>query len=1169
MGKSIFSIIQKYSEPKKTTSTLGPNLLDKVLSIPIEAEKGEVVLTYDDKDLSYPLVFAISGKKHKDGGTPLDLPENSFIFSDDKRLKIEDKKILELFGESKPKTPAEIARKYITNDAVDILKKEKTDTAKINAAMSDIDNKVGLLAVLALVQEQLKGNNKPPVFVQNYLQTKGLDVNQFLQNTGLGNNETEGNEQKAALGLEVGDDTTKPYSFALDANKDRPGPLADTGNDEIESFYSNNDKSKYDLTTQIANQNLYNNQTNNTASDITTNSNTSNNTNSVDGKSANALAKLDEQLKLAGVPDNQRRNITSKAFDYIQNNPNAAVKEVLKIVKDNIKDPNIYNAFESQYKTNVYDPAKKEYIKHHRIKGAWVAVKDWIQGPHKTEVQGGLGFLNQLRAIGGMASKLNQNQLNSTMQGRFSADNAMNTLQGNDRGDFVAAGSSFGQFRPNEQNPYTNFTQFIGDIKKLAAYPQAGGLGLFKSGGQLDKYEKGDEVKDNDKKPITKEQEVIERAESILRNLNDDTKEKLFKTKDNKQIIDKLKSNNTLKNFVLGYEDIENNFDTYLKKINNIDIAKSNDDSYTTTIINNVNTSKILEDIKNNKDNKDKWKEYILNQYTFNYINALHHPESDKDIASLDVTKPGNTKEIKYKNDIINALKPDGLSISSIKRKKGKIEDEHNYAIPSLIFQSFHNAYIDKNDKIASDLKLGHTGQLNTDAIIGQNTSRAIPLLKIPLEPQPQQSQPEKKPSQPTADVQVKIPAEKPDAEKAKINAEIEAAKGKLKDAIISKFGEKFYVQDVNNIVGALGQLVSIKKYLPYQPYATPYVPRPVYQSPDRQIQLSTQQANQAANVYRSILPQGTAASAISGLSGQAAEQAANIEANVQAQNVGIANQYNAQLANLMSAYNQGIAKTMTQLYDKNITAEQQYDNARKEGWAGLLASYNTALTNRANRNIINKIYLNDSPYKVDEYGNIIYVEGLNKDLPSFDPEQLRKKYQNYEDAIKKCKEVGNCDSKQLTAWIEEQRKIAEKLRSENYKWENNINDWVKPVDANLNIEQSQNTQQQTDTTQQQTQTNASDRQNSNNNLQNVNQSQQYTSNINNQTNQNDRFGLPKFPYSTNNQKDIRFGFPKSDILNKQSQHNIGILNGFKESGQIDANNLVNLLLEYSKKYTS
>ena len=85
-------LIQVMKEGGTTNSTLPPVDRDKAN---IEAEKNETVLTDADQDGFFEL-YNIGGKRHTEGGTPLNLPEQSFIFSDTRKMQAYKLCLLEL-----------------------------------------------------------------------------------------------------------------------------------------------------------------------------------------------------------------------------------------------------------------------------------------------------------------------------------------------------------------------------------------------------------------------------------------------------------------------------------------------------------------------------------------------------------------------------------------------------------------------------------------------------------------------------------------------------------------------------------------------------------------------------------------------------------------------------------------------------------------------------------------------------------------------------------------------------------------------------------------------------------------------------------------------------------------------------------------------------------------
>ena len=123
----------------------------------LEAEKGETALVNID---GIPAHFKIGGQRHSKGGTPLNLPDNSFIFSDTAKMKIKDPMVHAQFGMVPKKsgyTPAEIAKKYDINTFRKILADPNSEDVERKTAEMMITNYNMKLAKLALVQESMKG----------------------------------------------------------------------------------------------------------------------------------------------------------------------------------------------------------------------------------------------------------------------------------------------------------------------------------------------------------------------------------------------------------------------------------------------------------------------------------------------------------------------------------------------------------------------------------------------------------------------------------------------------------------------------------------------------------------------------------------------------------------------------------------------------------------------------------------------------------------------------------------------------------------------------------------------------------------------------------------------------------------------------------------------------
>jgi len=145
----------KFSEPlTDVRTTLQP--VDRA-DANVEAEKKEQVVINID---NLPTNFKIGGERHSKGGTPLNLPDDSFIFSDTPKMVIKDPIILAQFGMIPKKsgyTPAEIAKKYDINKFRQVLANKDAEDLEKKTAEMMIANYNMKLAKLALLQESMKG----------------------------------------------------------------------------------------------------------------------------------------------------------------------------------------------------------------------------------------------------------------------------------------------------------------------------------------------------------------------------------------------------------------------------------------------------------------------------------------------------------------------------------------------------------------------------------------------------------------------------------------------------------------------------------------------------------------------------------------------------------------------------------------------------------------------------------------------------------------------------------------------------------------------------------------------------------------------------------------------------------------------------------------------------
>jgi len=151
----------------------------------IEVEGGESVIGDVNNDGTMELMH-FQGKRHSEGGIPVNIPEGSFIFSDTKSLTIKDKEVIEkIFNlpfRKQGYTPGEISKKYEINTYIEILKDDNADPLSKRSAGEMLKKNKQKLGILAFIQESMKGfPDGIPAIAEEVLATMGIDPNQMAQ----------------------------------------------------------------------------------------------------------------------------------------------------------------------------------------------------------------------------------------------------------------------------------------------------------------------------------------------------------------------------------------------------------------------------------------------------------------------------------------------------------------------------------------------------------------------------------------------------------------------------------------------------------------------------------------------------------------------------------------------------------------------------------------------------------------------------------------------------------------------------------------------------------------------------------------------------------------------------------------------------------------------------
>jgi hypothetical protein len=146
----------------------------------IEAEKGETVLTDLDNDGNFEL-YDIGGKRHTGGGTPLNLPPQSFIFSDTAKARFNKTQLAELGITSKKKmTPAKATKNFELNPYIGALADPHSDKIKDTSAELMLEKNKLSLSHIAFMQEKRKEFLEGiPLAAHPYLVSQGVDPIEF------------------------------------------------------------------------------------------------------------------------------------------------------------------------------------------------------------------------------------------------------------------------------------------------------------------------------------------------------------------------------------------------------------------------------------------------------------------------------------------------------------------------------------------------------------------------------------------------------------------------------------------------------------------------------------------------------------------------------------------------------------------------------------------------------------------------------------------------------------------------------------------------------------------------------------------------------------------------------------------------------------------------------
>jgi hypothetical protein len=169
----------------------------------------------------------------------------------------------------------------------------------------------------------------------------------------------------------------------------------------------------------------------------------------------------------------------------------------------------------------------------------------------------------------------------------------------------------------------------------------------------------------------------------------------------------------------------------------------------------------------------------------------------------------------------------------------------------------------------------------------------------------------------------------------------------------------QWWLQDTVNTMGAFGNLMGLKKYMPWEARVDLEEPRPTFLDPTRELAAQSEQANIATQAAAQFAGPQALNARLSQIQGQGARGAADTLSRINNANVNIANQFEANQVGVRNQESQLNQAMTNRLYDKNVIANQQFDNAQRQARADMRQAYNTAVTNKWKTDALNQLYPN------------------------------------------------------------------------------------------------------------------------------------------------------------------------------------------------------------------
>lgn len=943
----------------------------------VEAEGGETAYIPDQGGL--PAHFGINGPRHSEGGVPLNLPPDSFIYSDTKKMKFKGP-ILEYFGKNKDKsfTPADIAKQYDINKYRKILQNPDSDHIQRHTAELMIKNYNKKLGALALAQEGKKGfPDGVPLAAIPFLMSYAIEPESVLpsmpqqQGMPMMQSPMPGAKKGGTTGTwaapnyyQVGGGfIAVPDNTFVNPNVVRPEGFYD----EMQGTPDYNEVVGNQLVTGLVNQGwgLGNSNIKNAEELYQKAYNRP-------MKDSDKRAILNREQRKYSVPLNWATGagILSNYSDYL----NALSSNPKVYSKSRKQIGGTYSAqTEPEFGGNWMGKArsKKQYG------GEEEQVLQLIQTYAQVTGQDPDQIISQLKQMPAEQAQQALQQMQQTIQQTQNQSDTINGMEYAYGGSYIPK-AQYGVGIPGYE--YETAPREIRQPTQSEIDFQNSPLGkaLYNYNRERPKNMAEAQAQRDSILMAQKAARIAaeKKAKAERQRLNDILSNSVNSTTDSTTVDYTIPSNTPVENLTDNSSDptatetatepapatatntattSTAKKSTAANKVTFDPSVKVSDDPVWTAglelLKKNFGSNEKLKDAlyekwKSRPENKDK--NLTRDQVVDNFIKAQEHVYAiQKSLSDAD-RKSGKWDKGTKKNEVyLKTAQKLGLTplteeeIANFQSAYIALNDLNKETTDPEIKATLEKFKI--NPVGVADEQFGDQKNISkVDSWFGNTTLGQAVLPK--LEPKPAPA-PEKKESKPL--------------EKATAN-------------YVAQPGyAPWWMQDLINIYGSTGDFLRLKKYLPWAPETQPVVPEPVFYDPTRALAANAEQAaiaSQAASAFSQ--PQQLNAR-IANIQGKAAENAANILGRYESMNVGEANKFEGIKAGIYNQANEMDARRAQDLYDKTTIANQQFDNARAQARQNLRQAYITGITNRAQAQAMNTMY---PDYQVDpSTGGFVY----------------------------------------------------------------------------------------------------------------------------------------------------------------------------------------------------